>query len=429
MRPGRRVVVTGLGMVTPLGIRLEEVWERLLAGHSGIEPIRLFDAKGLAVQGAGQVPDDDWKAICARYPDEAATQGERRTLFALAAADSALEDSKLSLSASDPWRAGVSLAAGVGFGRLEDVHRWTRPDGTFDQAAFARGLDRVHPESLIRNPADRAAGLIAKHLRLRGLNLTITSACAAATQAIGLAFQTIRRGGADVMVAGGSDSMVSELGIVGFLLLGAVSTAPGPPSALCRPFDRKRTGLVVGEGAGIAVLEDESHARKRKARIYAEVLGYGSSIDAFRVTAPHPEGRGAIQAMRAALQDAGITADEIDYINAHGTGTKLNDSTETAAIKAVFQEQARHIPISSTKSMIGHLMAAAGGPEFVATVLTVERDRIHPTRNLANPDPKCDLDYVPNQARRATVRAAVSNSFGFGGQNATIIVRKYRGGS
>jgi 3-oxoacyl-[acyl-carrier-protein] synthase II len=415
-------------MVTPLGIRLEEIWERLLAGASGVTPVHLFDAEGLPVAGAGQVSDDDWSEIRARFPDEAGAQGERRTLFALAAAEAALEDAKLLRGPVDPWRAGVSLAAGVGLCRLEDIARWTA-EGRFDQTAFARGLGRLHPASPIRNPADRATALLAHRFALRGPSVTITSACAAATQAIGLAFRRIRRGEVDVVLAGGADSMVSELGIIAFCLLGAASTVPGPPGDLARPFDRKRSGLVVGEGAGIAVLEEEGHARGRGARIYAEVVGYGASIDAFRVTAPHPDGRGATQAMRAALLDAGMTPDQCDYVNAHGTGTKLNDPAETAAIKAVFQEHARRIAVSSTKSMIGHLIAAAGGPEFAATVLTVERDEIHPTRNLATPDPKCDLDYVANRARRATVRAALSNSFGFGGQNASIVVRKYREGS
>lgn len=422
----RRVVVTGLGVVTPLGIHLEEFWERLTAGESGITPIHFFDPTGLAVRGAGQVSSAASQEISARYPREAQTEGERRTLFALAAADSALEDAKLSPALLDSWRAGVSLAAGVGTSRLEDISRFIREDGSYDLPSFAKELDRLAPDSTVKNSADRAAGLIARRMKLRGPNLTNTSACAAATQAIGLAFQNIRRGEADVMVAGGSDSMVNELAVTGFSLLGAVSIADLPPGDLCRPFDRRRSGLVIGEGAGIAVLEEESHARARGARIYAEVAGYGSSIDAFRVTAPDPEGRGAARAMGAALRDAGVTPGEIDYINAHGTGTKLNDPAETAAIKAVFKERATRIPISSTKSMIGHLMAAAGGPEFVATVLSVERDRIHPTRNLTNPDPKCDLDYVPGESRRATVRAALSNSFGFGGQNATILVRKYR---
>src|SRR3990172_2314578 len=408
----RRVVVTGLGMVTPLGIRVEETWEGLLSGASAIEPIHLFNAEGLPVSGAGQLSDRHWNEIRARFAHEARAEGERRTLFALAAAESALEDSKLFQPPPNPWRAGLSLAAGVGLCRLEDIARWTDRDGAFDLHAFARELDRVRPESPIRNPADRPNRLIAQRFLLRGPNLTITAACAAATQAIGLAFQRIRRGAADVMLAGGADSMVSEMGIVSFLLLGAASTASKPPSELCRPFDRARGGLVVGEGAGVVVLEEESHARRRGARIYAEVAGYGSSIDAFRVTAPHPQGRGAIRAMQAALRDAEMAPSEIDYINAHGTGTKLNDPIETAAIKAVFGERARRVPISSTKSMIGHLMAAAGGPEFIVTVLSVERDQVHPTRNLTAPDPKGDLDYVPH-ARRLSVRAALSNSFGF----------------
>ena len=425
MSERRRVVVTGLGVVTPLGIHLEEFWDGLTAGRSGIEPIHLFDSDDVPVRGAGQISSDDWNTIRERYPDEAVTEGERRTLFALAAAESALDDAKLGASPDDPWRAGVSLSAGVGIARIEDVARWTKEDAEFDLGGFARELSRVSPDSILRNPADRAARLIMKRAGLRGPILTVTSACAAATQAIGVAFQKIRRGEADVMVAGGSDSMVNPLGIAGFLLLGAASTAPLPPADLCRPFDRKRAGLVVGEGAGVALLEEESHARQRGARVYAEVSGYGSSVDGYRITAPDPTGGGAARSMLAALRDAGLDPDAIDYINAHGTGTKLNDPAETAAIKAVFKERAGRIPISSTKSMIGHLMAAAGGPEFVATVLSVERDRIHPTRNLTNPDPKCDLDYVPGESRRATVRAALSNSFGFGGQNATIIVRKY----
>ncbi len=427
MTGGRRVVVTGLGSVTPLGIRLEETWDRLLAGVSGIRPIHLFEADGLPVAGAGQVADEHWQEIRARFPAEAATKGERRTLFALAAAEAALDDAKLVPGTLDPWRAGIALAAGVGLARLEDIARWTTASAAFDGDGFARGLEHVRPESPIRNAADRPNGLLARRFDLRGPNLTITSACAAATQALGLAFQRIRRGEADVMVAGGADSMVSEVGIVSFLLLGATSTAPAPASGACRPFDRRRSGLVVGEGAGIAILEEESHARRRGAHIYAEVAGYGASLDAYRVTAPHPEGRGAGQAMRAALRDAGLTAADIDYVNAHGTGTKLNDPAETTAIKAVFGEHARRLAVSSTKSMIGHLMAAAGGPEFVATVLSVERDQIHPTLNRTSADPKCDLDYVPGEARRTPVRAALSNSFGFGGQNASIIVKKYRG--
>jgi 3-oxoacyl-[acyl-carrier-protein] synthase II len=262
---------------------------------------------------------------------------------------------------------------------------------------------------------------------LKGANTTVTSACASATQALGSAYRAVKRGDADLILAGGADSMINPVGLIFFVLLGSVALSKIEPESLCRPFDRKRSGLVMGEGAGMAVLEDESHALARGAKIYAEVAGYASTMDAWRLTAPHPEGQGAEASMERALADSEMTPDQIDYINAHGTSTKLNDLAETIAIKKVFGQYANQVAISSSKSLIGHLLAGSGGPEFVFTALSVARDEIHPTINLTNPDPKCDLDYVPNAMRRKVVRAALSNSFGFGGQNATIVIRKYSG--
>jgi len=421
-----RVVVTGLGLATPLGLGLEENWEKALAGASGITALRLPGAGASPVQAVGAITED-WKRIADAYPEEAAAEGERRTLFALWAARCALEDAGAlgAAARNDGW--GVALAAGLGIVRLEDIRRWMSAEGRFDTVRFGREYGAVHAESIIRHPSDRAAALIARRFGLGGPNCTVTSACASATQAIGIAYRAIRRGDADLMVAGGADSMINPVGLVFFVLLQAAATAAVPPQELCRPFDRRRSGLVMGEGAGVAVLEAEAHARKRGARIYAEMSGYGSSMDAYQVTAPHPEGWGAERAMRAALLDGGMDPSGIDYINAHGTGTKLNDAVETHAIKRVFGEWAPRIAISSSKSLIGHLMAAAGGPEFVYTVLTVQRDAIHPTINLSRPDPRCDLDYVPQTGRRRTVRAAISNSFGFGGQNASILAVKYGG--
>jgi 3-oxoacyl-[acyl-carrier-protein] synthase II len=277
----------------------------------------------------------------------------------------------------------------------------------------------------MKNNANRPAALIAKKYGLGGYNSTITTACASATQAIGTAYRAIYRGDADMIVSGGADSMINPIGLVFFVLLSAATVSTDNPREVCRPFDRKRSGLVMGEGSGMIVLEEESHALKRGAKIYAEVAGYASTMDAYKVTAPHPKGIGAERAMTNALRDANINPDGIDYINAHGTSTKLNDAAETLAIKNVFKDHARNLSVTSSKALIGHLLAASGGPEFVFTALTVNRDEIHPTINQHNPDPKCDLDYVPNIKRAATVRAAISNSFGFGGQNGSIVVKKY----
>jgi 3-oxoacyl-[acyl-carrier-protein] synthase II len=423
-----RVVVTGLGLATPLGLCVEENWQKALAGISGITSLCLPQAEGSPIQAVGAITED-WKQIADAFPREAATEGERRTLFALWATQAALSDAGVLGLAGRRDRRGVSLAAGLGIVRLEDILRWLSAEGEFDLVRFGRGLGDIHRESLLRNPSDRPAALIAGRFGLGGPNYTVTTACASATQALGIAYKAIQRGDADLMVAGGADSMINPLGLVSFVLLQAAATASARPQDLCRPFDRRRSGLVMGEGAGVAILESEGHARGRRARIYAEVAGYGSSMDAYQVTAPHPEGRGAAQAMRRALQDGNLEPSAIDYINAHGTGTKLNDVAETLAIKRVFGEWAHKMAISSSKSLIGHLMAAAGGPEFVYTVLAVHRDEIHPTINLRHPDPRCDLDYVPNVKRARRVRAAVSNSFGFGGQNASIVVTKYGGGA
>ena len=421
----RRVVVTGLGLVTPLGLEVGDNWNKLLSGTSGIRRITLPGADQSPIQAVGEVAPEDWETIQQTLAERAESEGERRTAFALWAARQALMDAALNRRELARGRCGVILAAGLGINNLEDLDRSTDPDGQFDYQHFINQVQQVSADSLMRNPSNRPAGLIGEEFGLTGRNATVTSACASATQALGIAYHAIRRGEAGVMLAGGADSMINPVGLVFFVLLGAAAVSPGNPEHVCRPFDRKRSGLVMGEGAGMVVLEELSHALGRGARVYAEVSGYGSSLDAYRLTAPHPEGRGAMQAMAAALRDAGLGPGDIDYINAHATGTKLNDYTETLAIKAVFGEHAHRVAISSSKSMIGHLMAACGGPEFIYTVLSVQRGRIHPTINHSHPDPKCDLDYVTDGHRTISVRAALSNSFGFGGQNATIVVNKY----
>ena len=422
----KKVVVTGLGLATPLGLDVEENWEKVLAGESGISRLAYPGAEKSPVQAVGEIKEENWNKIKEEFKEYVSCEGERRTLFGLWTAKSALNDAGVNQDKKYSNRFGVAFAAGLGITRLEDVQNFMNKKGEFDCDQFSKKYKNAHKESIVKNNSNRAASLIAQKFSLKGANYTITSACASATQAVGIAYKTIQRGDADLMVAGGADSMINPMGLVFFVLLQAACVSSSNSHGLCRPFDRKRSGLVMGEGAGTAILEEESHALKRGAKIYAEVAGYGSSMDAFQVTAPHPKGNGAEQSMNAALKDAHMKIDEIDYINAHGTSTKLNDSTETLAIKKVFKENANGISISSSKSLIGHFIAASGGPEFVFTVLSVERDQIHPTINITNPDPKCDLDYVSSGKRKRPVRAAISNSFGFGGQNATIVVKKYR---
>ncbi len=418
------VCITGMGMVTSLGADLETSWERALAGESGVRPIASFETKTLPIAGAGEVPEEEMSALRERLPEEFAGEEERRILFALDAAQSALADAGLAPGDAEPSRSGVVMGTGLSTYRLEDVVAWSSREEGFDAARFAREIDRTHPEGYFRNSPERATSLISKMSRFAGPMATLTSACAAAAQAIGTGMRMIRRGEADAVLCGGADSMIHPVGMAIFLLLGAATTADAPPETLCRPFDRRRSGLVVGEGAGVLLLESAEHAEKRGARIHARLCGYGTSMDAYQVTAPDPSGRGAVRSMREALRDAGLAPSEVAYVNAHGTGTKLNDTAETKAIKEVFGDSAEDLTVSSSKSLIGHLIGACGGPELIFTALSVSRDVVHPTRNLENPDPKCDLNYVPEGARKMAVPAAISNSFGFGGQNATLVVRK-----
>jgi len=424
----RKVVVTGLGVVSSLGIEVKDNWERLLSGVSGIRFLEHPGAEASAVKVGGPVTNEDWQRMTKELPEDIARDAERRTVFALWAARSALSDAKLSADEGQRERCGVAFASGLAINRLEDLANWTTSEKKFDLAGFGREYDCVHAESIMRNNSNRPAALIAQKFDLRGMNFSITTACASGTQAIGMAFKAIQRGDTDVMLAGGADSMFNPMGLVFFVLLGAASISFEDPLTSCRPFDRKRSGLVMGEGSGFALLEEEGHALRRGANIYAEVAGFGTSMDAYQVTAPHPAGKGAVQSMRVALKDAGMAPDEIDYINAHGTSTKLNDTAETLAIKNLFGGHARKLAVNSSKSMTGHLLSASGGPEFIYTVLSTKHDVVHPTINLTHPDPKCDLDYVTEGKRPMLVRAGLSNSFGFGGQNASIIVRKYQNG-
>jgi len=422
---GERVVVTGLGLATALGIEVAENWRKLLDGVSGIKPLMLPQSGASPIRAAGQIDPVDLKRMETAFAHEPRICGEKKTLFAHWAVISALNDAELIDFTGNRYRWGLFCAEGIPTISLPKIAEYMNGQLPFDLARFGREHGRGSHGAL--NDVQRLgiAASVSGKLGLQGRIGVVTSACASAAQAIGLAFRAIRRGDAEVMVAGGTDSMVDPVGLMFFVLLTAASVSSRQTETACRPFDRKRNGLVVGEGAGFLVLETLSHALERGAHIYAEMVGYGSTMDAYRATAPDPQGLGAAQAMQHALDDAGIGIEEIDYINAHGTGTRQNDISETLAIKRVFGTRSPDLCVSSSKSMIGHLMAAAGGAECIYTVLTVQNDEIHPTLNLRNPDPKCDLDYVPNVKRERVVWAALSNSFGFGGQNATIAFKKY----
>jgi 3-oxoacyl-[acyl-carrier-protein] synthase II len=425
----RRVVVTGMGMVTPLGRDLESTWSALLAGKSGVGPITLFDARTFPTRIAAEVADFHLE----EYIDGAGRWAEhsRNSKFALAAASMAMKDSGLfdckpELNRS---RFGVYLGSGEGqqdFPRFVSlVHRSTR-DGRVDTSEFTRmGAKELHAIREAEQEPGTPSGHLASMFGARGVNANCLTACAASSQAIGEAYELIRRGSADVILSGGTHSMIHPFGVTGFIRLTALSTRNDEPQRASRPFDRDRDGFILGEGAGMVILEDLEHAKARGAHIHGEIVGYGSTADAFRITDSHDEGRGAIACLKEALEGARLDPEAIDYVNAHGTSTAVNDSIETLAIKRTFGQAAYQVPISSTKSMMGHLIAAAGSVEAIVCLLTIRDGMLPPTINLENHDPECDLDYIPGEARRKEVDVALSNSFGFGGQNITLILRRF----
>lgn len=407
----RRVVITGVGVVTPVGNEVEEFWNSLLAGRSGVDRISLFDPSNFSSQIAGEVKNFEPQKY---FPPKELRRMERFTQFALYAGKKAWEDAGLNNKVS-PERCGVLVGSGIG--ALDLVERQYK---VFEE----KGPGRISPFLIPLMIANMAAGQLAIYLGLKGPNMCVVTACASGTHSIGEAFRIIQNGKADIMVAGGAEACVTRLGVGGFCALRALSTRNDQPQKASRPFDKERDGFVIGEGAGIVVLEEYERARERGADIYAEIIGYGASCDAYHQTAPDPEGQGAYLAMKGAVEDAGINPEDIDYINAHGTSTQLNDKIETLAIKKLLKDHAYEIGVSSIKSMIGHLIGAAGGVEAVATALAVKNQVIPPTINYEYPDPDCDLDYVPNQAREAEVKYALSNSFGFGGHNACLVFKK-----
>jgi 3-oxoacyl-[acyl-carrier-protein] synthase II len=407
----RRVVVTGLGAVTPVGVGTDRFWQGLLAAQSGIRPIDQFDASQLPTRFAASVPDFDPLAYLDR---KEARHLDRFAQMGLAAAEMAWQDS--GLRQVDPARAGV--IAGTGIGGITTL---------LEQEAVLnnRGPSRVSPFLIPMMIGNILAGHAAIRFGLRGPNLTTVTACASSGHALGEALRAIQHGEADVMLAGGAESVMVPVAFAGFSSMRALSTRNDDYAHASRPFDRDRDGFVIGEGAGFVVLESFRHAERRGARIYAEFAGYGRSADAYHIVEPHPEGEGAALAMQRALDDAGLTVDDIDYINAHGTSTPVGDVAETVAIKRVFGERAYRIGVSSTKSVTGHLLGAAGAVEAVATVLALVHQTMPPTANLDHADPACDLDYVPREPRAAHLRAALSNAFGFGGHNATLAFRAW----
>ncbi|MBI4297639.1 MAG: beta-ketoacyl-ACP synthase II [Chloroflexi bacterium] len=404
-----------MGAITPLGLMVEEFWRGLVEGRSGIGPMTLCDPTGLSCTIAGEVKGFD----PLNYMEaKEARRMARFSQLAVAAARGAIQSARLDLERDDRDRIGVLLGNGNGgFPTTEEQAR----------VLFEKGGMRVTPFFMPMILPNMAAGQVSLIFGLKGYNSTVITACAAATQAMGEAAEVIRRGRADVMVTGGTEAGISQLGLAGFCVMKALTTHNDEPSKASRPFDAKRDGFVPAEGAGILILESLEHALLRDAPILAELAGFGSSADAYHIVAPDATGDGALKAMRWALEDAELSPQEVDYINAHGTSTLLNDAAETRAIKRLFGEYAYRVPISSTKSMVGHLLGGSGGVEAVAVVKTIQESIIHPTLNYEFPDPDCDLDYVPNQARLGEVRVALSNSFGFGGQNACLVFKKFEG--
>jgi 3-oxoacyl-[acyl-carrier-protein] synthase II len=429
----RRVVVTGLGVVAPNGVGREAFWKACVEGRSGVGTITSFDASHHPVQIAGEVKECDASAYMTNGHGKSLKIMGRAARFGLVAAGHALEDSGLELDKINPERFGVTMGTGIIPMELPEVSpallQAYGEDGELDIRRLGDcGTQAVFPLWILKYLPNMVAAHISIRFNAQGPNSTITTACAAGTQAIGEAFRLISRGEADLMLAGGADSRVDPLLLLAYTSLGALSRADRPPAEVSRPFEADRDGFVLGEGAGVLVLEDADHARQRGAKIYAEVTGYASSFDAFGITKPDPEGKGAARAMEWALKDAQVDEHDVDYINAHGTSTRLNDQMETHAVKRVFGEKAWELPLSSIKSMIGHLIGAAGAVEAVAMALTLKDGVLPPTINYQKPDPACDLDYVPNTAREIKVKTALSNSFGFGGQNAALVMQQYRNG-
>lgn len=409
----KRVVITGLGAITPIGNTAESFWQALVAGTSGIGRITRFDAADYDAKIAGEVKGFDPTAFIDK---KEARRMDRFTQFAIAASRMALSDSGLDLEKEDRSRIGAFVGSGIGgMDTLHDQYK----------TLFEKGPNRISPFFIPMMIANMAAGQVSIAFGLQGPSSCVVTACATGTNCIGDAMKVIQRGDADVMVAGGTEAAISPAGMAGFCAMKALSTRNDEPEKASRPFEKDRDGFVMGEGSGIVILESLEHALARGARIYAELAGYGTNADAYHVTAPAPEGVQAAKCMELAIKDAGLTTTDVDYINAHGTSTPLNDKNETLGIKALFGDHATKLAVSSIKSMTGHLLGAAGGIECVATALTVVNDMMPPTINYDTPDPELELDYVPNQARAKTVRVALSNSFGFGGHNATLLVKKF----
>ena len=425
----RRVVVTGMGCITPVGNTVGEMWQSLKECASGVGPITYFDASLFPTKFASQVknyrlgdyvPNPERYELCGR-----------NIQFAIGAATQAMKDSGLGERDIDPTRFGVYLGAGEGQQDfptfMSMIALSKKPDGELDFERFTKlSLERLNGEKEKQQEPNMTPGHLAALFNAQGPNLNCLTACAASSQALGEATELVRRGDAEIMLSGGAHSMIHPFGVTGFNLLTALSTRNDDPQGASRPFDRERDGFVLGEGAGMLILEELEHAKRRRAKIYGEIVGYGSTADSYRITDIHPEGRGAAACIKMAMEDAQVTPEDIDYINAHGTSTSVNDRTETMAIKRALGERAFKTPVSSTKSMMGHLIAAAGAVEAMTCLLAIADDVLPPTINYENPDPDCDLDYIPNQPREDKTKVALSNSFGFGGQNVSLILREFR---